>query len=96
MSDGFALAVCVMIGLSYTGTSVNPWRALGPGIINGYRPDLWVYVAGPFLGGTVSVLTAWMLTGPLKSEDFANAQGGGENPSSEGTKENEEETEKDQ
>ena len=85
-----------MLGLSYTGTSVNPFRALGPGIINGYRPDLWVYVAGPFLGGSVSVATVWLLNGPLKSEDFGNAQGKGENPPSDDTKEkDEEEAEKD-
>ena len=79
LADGFALAVLVMIGLSYTGTAVNPWRALGPGIVNGQRENLWVYVAGPFLGSTVSVLTAWALNGPLKDEEaYGSAQGEGE------------------
>ena len=79
LADGFALAVVVMIGLSYTGTAVNPWRALGPGIINGQRNSLWVYVAGPLLGATVSVATAWGLQGPLKDDSAVEAaQGGGE------------------
>ena len=78
LADGFALAVVVMFGLSYTGTAVNPFRALGPGIVNGQRDDLWVYVAGPFIGSTVSVLTVWLLNGPLKSEDYDSAQGHGE------------------
>ena len=77
LADGFVFAVVVMIGLSYTGTSVNPFRALGPGIVNGYRPDLWVYVAGPFLGSTCSVLAVWALNGPLKPEDYGTAQGKG-------------------
>ena len=68
----------VTIGLSYTGTSVNPFRALGPGIVNGQRDNLWVYVAGPFLGSTVSVLTVWALNGKIKSEDYESAQGKGE------------------
>ena len=87
LADGFALAVVVMIGLSYTGTSVNPWRALGPGIVNGQRDNLWVYVAGPFLGSTISVFTAWALTGPLKSEDYESAQGKGEAQASDNTPE---------
>ena len=87
LADGFALAVLVMIGLSYTGTAVNPWRALGPGIVNGQRESLWVYVAGPFLGSTVSVLTAWALNGPLKSEDYDSAQGKGEAQASDDTAE---------
>ena len=91
LADGFALAVVVMIGLSYTGTAVNPWRALGPGIINGQRDNLWVYVAGPFLGSTVSVLAVWALNGPLKSEDYGAAQGSGEAQASDGTPEKEEE-----
>ena len=78
LADGFALAVVVMIGLSYTGTAVNPWRALGPGIVNGQHDNLWVYVAGPFLGSTVSVASAWALTGAIKSEDYESAQGKGE------------------
>ena len=101
LADGFALAVMVMIGLSYTGTAVNPWRALGPGIINGQRDNLWVYVAGPFLGATVSVPTAWALSGPIKSEDYESAQGKGEAQPSDDTaedkqKKGEEEEEKTQ
>ena len=93
LADGFALAVVVMIGLSYTGTAVNPWRALGPGIINGQRDNLWVYVAGPFLGSTVSVLAVWALNGPLKSEDYESAQGKGEAQASDGTAETKKEEE---
>ena len=66
LADGFALAVLVMIGLSYTGTAVNPFRALGPGIVNGQRYNLWVYVAGPFVGASVSVLCVWALNGPVE------------------------------
>ena len=79
-----------MFGLSYTGCSVNPWRSLGPGIINGERDHLWAYVAGPFIGGTIAVLVVWALNGPLKSEDYGMAVGEGEPTPSDGTKEAEE------
>ena len=79
LADGFTLAVLVCIGLSYTGTAANPWRALGPGIVNGQRDNLWVYVAGPFLGATVAVLSTWGLMGPVKDEEAVGAaQGAGE------------------
>ena len=77
-ADGFAFAVISMLGASYTGVAANPFRALGPGIINGSRLDLWIYVAGPFLGSTVSVLTVYILNGPIKPEDKGQAQGSGE------------------
>lgn len=78
LADGFALAVMIMLGHSYTGTSVNPFRSLGPGIVNGPRNELWVFVAGPFVGSTCSVLAVWLMNGPLKKSDLDSAQGKGE------------------
>jgi len=40
-----------------TGASVNPARTLGPGIIGGSAPDLWVYPIAPPVGAGV----AWLL-----------------------------------
>jgi len=78
LADGFALAVMLMIGASYTGTSCNPFRSLGQGIINGPREDLWVFVAGPFIGATCSVLAVWIMHGAVKKSDLNAAQGKGE------------------
>lgn len=40
-----------------TGASVNPARTLGPGIIGGTAPDLWVYLIAPLVGAGI----AWLL-----------------------------------
>ena len=93
LADGFAFGSLVLYGFAYTGSSVNPFRSLGPGLINGQRYNLWVYVAGPFLGSTVAVFAIWALNGPLKSEDYGVAQGEGEPTPSKGTEEDEEKKE---
>lgn len=77
LADGFALAVVNMIGWSYTGVAVNPARAVGPGLVNGPRDELWVYVAGPFIGATCSAIAVWIMHGRSKMSDWSSAQGKG-------------------
>jgi MIP family channel proteins len=48
---GAALAVAVFIGGPVTGGAVNPVRALGPALIAGQLPNIWIYIVGPLLGG---------------------------------------------
>jgi aquaporin Z len=47
-----------------TGASVNPARTLGPGIVGGSAPDLWVYLIAPLVGAVV----AWLLHALFRSE----------------------------
>ena len=51
---GAALAVAVFIGGPVTGGAVNPVRALGPALIAGQLPNIWIYVVGPLLGGVAA------------------------------------------
>ena len=41
-----------MVGINYTGTSVNPARSIGPALFEGGKAlsQLWVFIVGPFVG----------------------------------------------
>jgi glycerol uptake facilitator-like aquaporin len=51
---GAALAVAVFIAGPVTGAAVNPVRALGPALIAGQLPNIWIYIVGPLLGGVAA------------------------------------------
>ena len=48
-----ALVAIHLAAINLTGASVNPARSLGPAIIATEMADIWVYIAGPLLGGVV-------------------------------------------
>lgn len=48
---GFTLISCILMGGPLTGASLNPARTIGPDLILGDFPDLWVYLLGPVAGG---------------------------------------------
>lgn len=48
---GLALFICELVGVYYTGGSLNPARSLGPCIVtNQYDSEHWIYWVGPGLG----------------------------------------------
>jgi aquaporin Z len=53
---GLTLVFCILMGGPLTGASLNPARTLGPAIVTGSYPDLWVYLVGPIAGGLVAAL----------------------------------------
>jgi glycerol uptake facilitator-like aquaporin len=53
---GLALFVAELVGVYYTGGSLNPARSLGPCIItNLYDAEHWIYWVGPGLGSILAV-----------------------------------------
>lgn len=54
---GFTLAAVHLVGLAFTGASVNPARSLAPAFVGGEFSDIWVYLAGPAVGAVL----AWVL-----------------------------------
>ena len=55
---GIALTLVHLLGISLTGTSVNPTRSLFPAFFAGGEAlrQVWVYVAGPFVGAILAAI----------------------------------------
>ena len=53
---GLALTAVHLLGISLTGTSVNPARSIGPALFAGGAAlsNLWVFIVGPSLGGALA------------------------------------------
>ncbi|MHB8380405.1 MAG: MIP/aquaporin family protein [Acidimicrobiales bacterium] len=58
-----------------TGASMNPIRSLAPALASEQWSHLWIYIAGPFLGGALAVSFAWILRGPPTLAADEAAQG---------------------
>ena len=58
LAIGLSLVLIHLVGIHYTGTSVNPARSIGPAIFEGGQAlkDLWVFIVGPFAGAAIAAL----------------------------------------
>lgn len=64
LAIGLSLILIHLVGIHYTGTSVNPARSIGPALFEGgvAISDLWVFIVGPFIGATLSAFV-WKAIG---------------------------------
>ena len=55
---GLALTLVHIMGIPFTGTSVNPARSIGPALFMGgeYMNQLWVFIVAPIVGGVLAAL----------------------------------------
>ncbi|MBR3247301.1 MAG: MIP family channel protein [Clostridiales bacterium] len=55
---GLALVLVHILGIAFTGTSVNPARSIGPAIFAGGAAltDLWVFIVAPFAGAALAAV----------------------------------------
>jgi aquaporin Z len=63
---GAALAVDSLIGGTKSTASMNPWRTLGPSIINNSPDDrhsLWIFIVGPLLGSLLAYMAVSLVQG---------------------------------
>ena len=60
--NGFALALVHILGVSFTGTSVNPARTFGPALIKLIQGDgaamkvYWIFLVAPLAGGILAAI----------------------------------------
>ncbi|MBQ8676638.1 MAG: MIP family channel protein [Bacteroidaceae bacterium] len=56
LAIGLSLILIHLVGIHYTGTSVNPARSIAPAVFAGgdALAQLWVFIVGPFIGAVVA------------------------------------------
>ena len=67
LAIGLALILIHLVGIHYTGTSVNPARSIGPALFEGGKAlsQLWVFIVGPFVGGALAACV-WKVLEPAE------------------------------
>ncbi len=70
---GASLTLVHLMGIHFTGTSVNPARSLGPALLLGGESlkNLWVFIVGPLAGGALAALV-WAILNCCKKTDAAS------------------------
>ncbi len=61
---GLTLTLVHILGISFTGTSVNPARSFGPALLVGgdALANVWVFIVAPLVGGVLAALVYKFLT----------------------------------
>ena len=56
LAIGLSLILIHLVGIHYTGTSVNPARSIAPAVFQGGQTlsDLWIFIVGPFVGAALA------------------------------------------
>ena len=69
LAIGLSLILIHLVGIHFTGTSVNPARSIGPALFEGGEAlsQLWVFIVGPFVGGALAA-GIWKAIEPGKDE----------------------------
>lgn len=64
LAIGLSLVLIHLVGIHYTGTSVNPARSIGPALFEGGQAlaDLWVFIIAPIVGALLAAVV-WCLIG---------------------------------
>ena len=72
---GLTLTLVHILGIAFTGTSVNPARSFGPALFVGLLgnnmdalTNVWVFIVGPLVGGVLAALVYMFLAGGKKKE----------------------------
>ena len=64
LAIGLSLILIHLVGIHFTGTSVNPARSIGPALFQcgDALSQLWVFIVGPLVGGALAALI-WKIIG---------------------------------
>jgi len=72
LAIGYAVLVDHMIGVPFTGASMNPARSFGPAVVANYWVNHWIYWVGPIVGAIFAAVLYHMIF-ILDGEGNANA-----------------------
>jgi len=50
---GLSITLIHLVGVPFTGASVNPARSFGPAIVENEWDDFWIYIVGPAIGALI-------------------------------------------
>ena len=56
LAIGLSLILIHLVGIHFTGTSVNPARSIGPALFAGGEAltNVWIFIVGPFIGSIIA------------------------------------------
>lgn len=76
LAIGLALATVHLVGIPFTGTSVNPARSLGPALFTGGTAlsQLWLFIVAPLIGGAIAALAVRYLYPDAPRENDLNVR----------------------
>ncbi len=65
LAIGLSLILIHLVGINFTGTSVNPARSIGPALFEGGKAleQIWVFIVGPLVGGACAA-GVWKMIEP--------------------------------
>ena len=68
---GLSLTLVHILGIAFTGTSVNPARSFGPALFVGGEAlsNVWVFIVAPLVGGVLAALVYKFLASGKKDEE---------------------------
>ncbi|MBP5704467.1 MAG: MIP family channel protein [Paludibacteraceae bacterium] len=71
LAIGLSLILVHLVGIHYTGTSVNPARSIAPAVFEGgdALSQLWAFIVGPFAGAALAAVVWNCIAGCCKNED---------------------------
>lgn len=75
LAIGLTLTMIHLVGITVTGTSVNPARSIGPALLVGgtAMSQLWLFIVAPLIGGAIGgVLHRARITGTSPADDAAS------------------------
>lgn len=67
---GLTLTLVHLLGIHFTGTSVNPARSFGPALLVGGAAlsDVWVFIVAPLIGGVLAAVVYRGIAGKVVEE----------------------------
>ena len=68
---GGTLTLVHLLGIYFTGTSVNPARSFGPAILSGNTQGLWVFIVAPLCGAAIAAVFYILVLKPAQKKAAA-------------------------